>query len=127
MLGRRSTATLHTSTYWYFRACRAEVEGAGGKLSGPFEELAADEQRRAIAAMLDLPPDVGLPEPRLLVPAMVGVAGRHQRLNLMNIEATAAALVLEARLLISPDAARGVLPSVLEAERIRWDVYHLTG
>ncbi|HRE01590.1 MAG TPA: hypothetical protein PLV68_09835, partial [Ilumatobacteraceae bacterium] len=26
----------HTTTYWYYRACRAAVSGAGGHLSGPF-------------------------------------------------------------------------------------------
>jgi hypothetical protein len=53
---------------------------------------------------------------------MVEVSSRHPRLNLMNLEATAAALVVGARVLLSPAAARGVLVPVLDAERIRWDV-----
>jgi hypothetical protein len=53
---------------------------------------------------------------------MVDVAQRHPRLNVMNIEATAAALLLDARVLLSPPAAEGVLVPVLDAEGIRWDV-----
>lgn len=118
----RSKAALHTTTYWYFRACRAAALGGGGQLSGPFAQLDAADQQRAITAMLQLPDDVGLPDPRPLVPTMVGVAQRHPRLNIMNIEATAAALLLDARVLLSPAAAQGVLAPVLDAERIRWDV-----
>jgi hypothetical protein len=81
------------------------------------------DQERAITAMLQLPDDIGLPDPRPLVPTMVEVSRRHPRLNLMNIEAAAAALVLEARVLLSPAAAEGVLAPVLDAERVRWDVH----
>jgi hypothetical protein len=120
--GGRSTAALHTTTCWYFRACRAAALGGGGQLSGPFAQLNPADQERAIAAMLQLPEDVGLPDPRPLVPTMVDVAQRHPRLNVMNIEATAAALLLDARVLLSPPAAEGVLVPVLDAEGIRWDV-----
>jgi len=116
----RSKATLHTTTYWYYRACRAAVLGASGQLSGPFEGLSELDQSRAIAAMLQLPDDVGLPDPRVLVPAMVEVASRNPQLNLMNVEAVATARLLDARVLLSPAAAQGVLPPVLDAEGIRW-------
>jgi hypothetical protein len=53
---------------------------------------------------------------------MVDVSSRHPQLNLMNVEATAAALPLAARLLLSPAAARGIIAPVLDAEHIRWDV-----
>lgn len=119
---RRSKASLHSTTYWYYRACRAAALGGSGQLSGPFAELDGEDQARAIAAMLQLPDEVGLPDPRPLVAAMVDVSSRHPRLNLMNTEATAAALILEARVLLSPPAAQGVIVPVLEAERIRWDV-----
>jgi hypothetical protein len=118
----RSKAHLLTTIYWYYRACRAAVLGGSGRLSGPFAELDSHGQARAIAAMMQLPDEIGLPDPRPLVPAMVEVSSRHPRLNLMNLEATAAALVVGARVLLSPAAARGVLVPVLDAERIRWDV-----
>lgn len=53
---------LHTTTYWYCRACRAVGAGAGGHLSGPFQEVAGDEQGRAIISLLHLRPDIGLPD-----------------------------------------------------------------
>jgi hypothetical protein len=52
---------------------------------------------------------------------MADVATRHPRLNLLNIEATAAARLLSARVLLSPPASRGILPDALTDEDIRWD------
>lgn len=111
-------AVLHTTIYWYYRACRAAVAGAGGHLSGPFVALDRSLQAAAVAAMLELPGDVGLPDPRPLVPEMVGVHQRHPQLNLLNVEAAAAALLLDARVLLSAPSAAGVLGGVLDAEGV---------
>jgi hypothetical protein len=92
----RRGAQLHTTSYWYYRACRAAVAGAGGHLSGPFRGLPVAEQRRAITSMLQLPEEIGLPRPRDVVPIMVSVADRHPRLNVLNLEAVAAARWLRA-------------------------------
>jgi len=43
---------------------------------------------------------------------------RHPRLNLLNLEATAR--VLGATVLLSTEAASGVLPGVLDAEALVW-------
>jgi len=51
---------------------------------------------------------------------MAELSDRHPRLNLMNLEAAASGLVLDATLLLSVEATRGVLPSILDAEKIRW-------
>ena len=75
--------------------------------------------------MLQLPDDVLLPDPRLLVPEMVTVHQRHRQLNLMNLEAVAAALVLDARVLLSEHASEGVLPGVLTAEKVPWRVVEI--
>ena len=113
--------SLVTTTYWYYRACRAAVSGGSGQLSGPFRALDARRQGEAIAAMLSLPDDIGLPDPRRLVPEMVAVHRRHPQLNLLNIEAAAAARLIVALVVaLSPPAAAGVLPAILEAERIDW-------
>ena len=122
---RRSV--LHTTTYWYYRACRAAVAGGAGQLSGPFAALGQEDQAAAIQAILSLPEDVGLPDPRALVPHMVGVHARHRLLNLLNIEAAAAARLLGARVMISTSAPRGLLPGVLEAEGIRWEAVDVPG
>ena len=45
---------------------------------------------------------------------------RHPRLNLLNLEAVAAGATLDATLWLSPPAASGLLPAVLDAEGIKW-------
>lgn len=122
--GRRRPQ-LFTTSYWYYRACRAAVAGAGGHLSGPFEQLAAPEQERAILSLLELREDIGLPDPRATVPAMADTSRRHAQLNLLNLEAVAVAGLLQATVWLSAPAASGVLPGVLEAEALRWNVVAL--
>jgi hypothetical protein len=121
----RRDESIHTTMYWYYRACRAAVAGAGGHLSGPFGDVPKAEQQRAIASMLQLPVEVGLPETRQTVRRMVDIATRHPRLNLLNLEAVAAASILEAIVWLSPAGAAGVLPRVLDVEGIPWDTVHL--
>ena len=122
-LGRR--AELHTTAYWYYRACRAAVVGAGGHLSGPFVGLAASQQNAAIRSLLILRDDIDLPDPRATVPVMAELAERHPRLNLLNLEAAASAKVIEATVLLSSQAGTGVLPTVLDSEGINWDIIDL--
>jgi len=116
----RNDVDLYTTTYWYYRACRAAVAGAGGYLSGPFQRLDAAEQSQAILSLLELREDIALPNPRATVPAMAGIASRHPRLNLLNLEAAATGQILDATLWLSPSAAEGILPSVLDAEGVAW-------
>lgn len=111
---------LHTTTYWYYRACRAAALGAGGHLSGPFRALAPAQQQRAIHSLLRLRDDIGLPVPRRSVPAMVDLAARHPQLNLLNLEALAVARELDAAVWLSERGADGLLPRALEAEGIAW-------
>jgi hypothetical protein len=111
---------LHTTIYWYYRACRAAVLGAGGHLSGPFERLESNHQERAILSLLELRPDILLPEPRPTVPRMADLASRHPRLNLLNLEAVAVGQLLGATLWLSIETTQGVLPAVLDQERVRW-------
>jgi hypothetical protein len=117
--GRRR-AELHTTAHWYHRACRAAVVGAGGHLSGPFVELAAEQQERAILSLLELRSDIGLPDPRAVVPIMAAVARRQPKLNVLNLEAVAAAQALDGTVWLSEPAAAGVLPAVLDAEGVPW-------
>lgn len=94
--------------------------GGAGKLSGPFAALDPERQAVAIERMLVLPEEYELPDPRPLVPEMVGIARRHPKLNVLNTEAAAAARMLDALVVLSPDAARGLLPGVLDAEGVGW-------
>jgi hypothetical protein len=123
--GRRRP-TLFTTSYWYYRACRAAVVGAGGHLSGPFEQLAAEEQERAILSLLDLRDDIGLPDPRATVPVMADIARHHPQLNLLNLEAAASSAVLGAEVWLSEPASKGVLPGVLDGQGTRWKTVALS-
>ena len=118
-------AARFTTSYFYFRACRAVVAGAGGQLSGPFERLEPERRATALQRMLFLPADVGLPDPRTLVPEMVQVQQRHPHLNVLNTEAVASALLLGARLLLTPATVAGQLGPVLPVERIPFQTVEL--
>lgn len=117
--GRRRIE-VYTTAYWYYRACRAAIAGGGGHLSGPFAGLTVPEQERAILSLLELRGDIGLPDPRSGVPTMAEIARRHPRLNVLNLEAVAAARILDAEVWLSLPAASGVLPAVLDAESVTW-------
>jgi len=114
-----------TTTYFYFRACRAVVAGVGGRLSGPFERLGPDRRAVALERMLVLPDDVGLPDPRQIVPVMAEVQRRHPSLNALNTEAAAAALLLGAKMVLSPSTANEQLERVLPAEHISFQTVDL--
>lgn len=120
LLRGRRPSRIYTTSYWYYRACRAAVAGAGGHLSGAFERLPLDQQARAILSLLELPDDIGLPDPRMTIPVMARLSTRHTRLNVLNLEAAAAADVLDAQVWLSPQGAAGVLPGVLDAEGVPW-------
>jgi hypothetical protein len=118
-------AERFTTSYFWFRACRAVVAGAGARLSGPFDRLEPGHRASALQHMLALPDDVGLPEPRLIVPVMVDVQRRHPGLNVLNTEAAAAALLLGAKMVLSPPTARGQLEAVLPIEHIGFQTVDL--
>jgi hypothetical protein len=116
----RRRVELHTTTYWYYRACRAAASGAGGHLSGPFEQLPVGEQEHAVLSLLELRDDIGLPDPRRTVPVMAEIAARHTRLNVLNLEATASARLLRATVWLSEASCAGILPGVLDDEGVAW-------
>lgn len=120
LVGLGEEGQRHTTACWYYRACRAAVGGARGHLSGPFLGLDASHQATAILSLLALPEAIGLPDPRSTVSVMAELSERHPRLNLLNLEAAATGLVLEATVLLSNETARGVLPEMLDAENIAW-------
>lgn len=55
---------------------------------------------------------------------MARLAGRHPKLNVLNIEAVAAASVFNTPVWLSPEGAAGVLPGVLDAEGVAWQLVH---
>lgn len=120
------TTRLATTTYWYYRACRAAVVGAGGHLSGPFTRLDPDLQTKTVSSLLQLRLDIFLPEPRLVVPVMAELAMHYPRLNLLNLEVVAFARVNSAQVWLSNEGSKGVLPSILDEEGIMWSVEEMS-
>lgn len=114
------TAELWTTTYWYYRACRAATLGSAGHLSGPFERLPREHHATAVLSLLELPETIRIADARSVVPAMAHMASHHPQLNLLNLEVAASAAVLGATVALSAAGARGVLPAVLDAEGIAW-------
>ena len=72
--------------------------------------------------MLQLPDEIDLSPARHVAPLMVSVAGRHPRLNLLNLEAVATARFLQATVWLSPERASGILPAVLDSEDLDWEI-----
>lgn len=112
--------SLGTTSYWYYRACRAAVAGAGGHLSGPFADVVRSSQEDAVTSLLRLRADIDLPDPRRIVPSMAALSRRHPRLNLLNLEAVAAATALSATIWLSAESAAGILPGVLDEDGVPW-------
>jgi hypothetical protein len=90
-------AALHTTGLWYFRLCRAYFGAdAPGALSRPFASLPRSLRLRAESRLLELPEAIGLLDLRSLAVAMARHQREHPTLNLLALEALAAAETLGA-------------------------------
>jgi hypothetical protein len=110
-----SNGPIFTTGYWYVRLCQAVLGlvDRPGALSGPFEALPPDRRERALAAVLELPEEIGLISLRELGPVIAQLRDRHQ-LNNLSIEAVAAAVHLDAAVALSTSSPR--LEAALAAE-----------
>lgn len=116
-----ATKELYTTGHWYVRLCQAAL-GANdrtGVLSRPFAQLSPDLRDRALRAVLDLPDGIGLLSLRRLGPTIAQLRRRHQ-LNILGIEALAAAAVLGAHVHLS--APSPFLEAALDIENVTVDV-----
>ena len=112
-------ATLFTTGYWYVRLCQAALNVADrtGVLSAPFAALPADQRERAVAAVLELPEEVGLVGMRTLGPLNVRSYFRPgTRPTTSNVPSS-----------VSPVPAAAELPTALAAvasidSRVSWSV-----
>ena len=102
---------LHTTTYWYYRACRAAVLGAGGHLSGPFARVDADRQAAAIISLLELRDDISLPDPRSTVPEMARLASGRPLASAATPSPSEGSAVLSVFVSWSSAAPKGPVPS----------------
>lgn len=109
---------LYTTGYWYVRLCQAAL-GANertGVLSRPFAELSPRLRHKALKAVLDLPENIGMLSLRQLGPTMAQLR-RHHQLNILGIEALAAASLLGAHVFLS--APSPMLESALKFENLK--------
>ncbi len=107
---------IATTGYWYVRLCQAVLGTTDrpGVLSGPFAELPVGLRERAVAAVLELPENIALISLRELAPDIGRLRRRHS-LNILATEALAAAIRLNAEVILS--APSPLLQSALEGEQ----------
>ncbi len=112
---------LYTTGYWYVRLCRAALVAhqRTGVLSRPFAELSPELRDKALQAVLDLPDNIGLLSLRQLGPTIARLR-QHHRLNILGIEALAAAVLLGAHVFLS--APSPMLEAALEIESLTVNV-----
>lgn len=109
--GRR----VFTTGLWYHRLCRALASGSvTGTFSSRLGELPADSARRVIAAAVELPRSIGLVSFRDLGWPMADLL-QSQRLNLVTLEATAAARHLQATIAVGEPDDGPLLRSAAQA------------
>ncbi|MDQ1439751.1 MAG: hypothetical protein QOK43_3380 [Acidimicrobiaceae bacterium] len=110
-----SSGPIFTTGQWYVRLCQAALGVADrpGTLSGPFAALPPHRRAQALAAVLELPDEIGLISLRELAPVIAQLRARHQ-LNILSIEAVAAAVQLGATVALSTMSPR--LEAALAAE-----------
>jgi hypothetical protein len=114
---RTVDGAVHTTGLWYVRLCQAVLASnrfGTGQLSGPIASLPPSAQRAAIRALISLPEPIGLASLRELGPTIAELRQRHSHLNLLSIEALAAARQLDATVLLTTSSPR--LQEALELE-----------
>ena len=98
----RRCQAVFTTGYWYVRLCQAVLSATDrpGVLSAPFEALPADRRAAVLETILELPDDIGLVSLRDLAP-IIGNLRRRHNLNILGMEALAAAVYLQADVYLS--------------------------
>ncbi len=111
-------AEVFTTGYWYVRLCQAVLGAADrrGVLSGPFARLPLRSRRRAVRDLLELPDAIGLLSLRRLAP-VIGQLRRRHDLNILGMEALAAATELGADVHLSAPSPR--LEAAVRAEGLQ--------
>ncbi len=107
--------TIYTTGCWYLRLCQAVLgrHQVVGQLSRPFRDLPDELRDRALGLVVELPVTIGLISLRDLAPCIPRLRHDHL-LNLLSIEALAAATTLDATVVLS--TASPMLEAALAAE-----------
>jgi hypothetical protein len=114
----RRRALVYTTGYWYVRLCQAVLGASNreGALSAPFAALPSTARERALHSLLELPDSIGLLSLRDLGPVIGRLRPRYE-LNILSMEALAAATTLDADVFLSAPSPR--LEAALRAEGCR--------
>lgn len=117
----RPDGEVFTTGYWYVRLCQAVLGASSrtGVLSGPFAALSKADRERATRSLLELPDSIGLLSLRDLAPTIGRLRHRHE-LNILGMEALAAASELQADVYLSAPSPR--LEAALTTETLRVEV-----
>ena len=115
---------LYTTGHWYVRLCQAVLNATerSGVLSRPFTELPPDLRDRAVRVLLELPAAIGLVSLRDLAP-LIGHLRRDHQLNILGMEALAAAKHLGADVHLS--ATSPLLQDALRRESIKVRIHRI--
>jgi|SRR5882757_7323691 len=110
---------LFTTGLWYVRLCLAVSRRVGGgRLSGPFAVLPEAQRQSAISAVLTLPPEIGLLSLRELGPRIGQLSQQHEPMNILTREALAAAVALDATVVLAAGNENPSLLTALELEQL---------
>ena len=105
LLGHVSAGEVLTTGSWYYRLHRALHDPEStGSLSATVANLSRTARHDLHVMLDDLPPEIVVPSPRLLVPVM-GALRLRRRVNHLTAEALAAALVSGASIRVTTEAA----------------------
>ena len=110
---------VFTTGCWYYRLCHAvRSDVVIGSLSGPFEGVPPAVRAEAVSALVELPDSIGLRSLRTLAPLMAELVERHP-LNLLSLEALAAATDLDATVVLDAGNRSPALQAAFEATGVR--------
>ena len=110
---------VFTTGCWYYRLCHAvRSDAVIGALSGPFHGVPPALRSEAVAALVALPDSVGLRSLRTLAPLMAELVEAHP-LNLLALEALAAATNLGATVVVDSTNRSLALLAALETSGLR--------
>ncbi len=99
---RLSDARIATTGLWYHRLCRAVIDSTVvGSMSRRLSGLAPAAASAAIASLVRLPADIEMVSLRTLGWPMAELLSGGLRLNLLSLEAIAAARVIDAEICLA--------------------------
>jgi hypothetical protein len=116
---RTADTTLWTTGLWHHRLCRGLVDRG---VRGTFSRRLGDESEavaaQAVASAVQLPPDIGSIALRHLAWPMAQIVGAGHRLNLLALEALAAAEALDATICLAPANQAPTLVAAADARGV---------